>query len=114
MRLENDDNFNFLYNEECEKIPFLFRFNRKRVKIAVIVMIVLFVAMLLLTTAFYSTQKTVEMPSAIPGTTLGSTTYVSDYDYGYLIAVIVVALAVVLIGRSGQLSYAALKVALKS
>ena len=98
MRLENDVDFNFLYNEECEKIPLLFRFNRKRLKIAVIVMIVLFVAMLLLTTAFYSTQTTVEMPSAIPATTLGSTTHVSDYDYRYLVAVIVVALLVVLIG----------------
>ena len=37
MRLENDDNFNFLFNEEFEKIPFLFRWSRTRFIAATII-----------------------------------------------------------------------------
>ena len=30
MRMENDDNFTFLFNEQFEKIPWLFRFSKRR------------------------------------------------------------------------------------
>ena len=34
MELTNDDVFDFIFREEYAKIPFIFRFSRKRVKIA--------------------------------------------------------------------------------
>ena len=97
MRLENDDNFNFLYNDEFERIPSLFRFTRKRYMIALIVMIVFFVAMLVFITIFYSTQKTIEIPAGITGTTLGENTRVSDYEYGYMAATLICGLIAALI-----------------
>ena len=97
MRLENDEVFNFLYNEECEKIPALFKYNGKRFKIALIVMIVLFIAMLVLITIFYQTQTTIMLPSAIPQSTVGSYQYVSDYEYGYMAAALITGLLVALI-----------------
>ena len=97
MRLENDDNFNFLYNDEFEKIPFLFRFTGKRYKIALIVMIVFFAAMLVLITVFYSTQTTELVPSVLPQSTVGSYQYVSDYKYGYMVATLICGISAALI-----------------
>ena len=104
MRLENDDNFNFLYNDEFEKIPSLFRFTRKRYLIALIVMIVFFVAMLVLITIFYSTQTTEMIPSAIPQSTVGSYQYVNTYKYGYMVATLICGLIVALI--AGWMTFA--------
>ena len=39
--MENDDTFTFLYNDEYEKLPKLFKFTRKRYKIALTVMLAL-------------------------------------------------------------------------
>ena len=40
MMLENDDNFNTIYDVEFEKIPFIFRFGKKRAKVAIGLLIV--------------------------------------------------------------------------
>ena len=96
MRLENDDNFNFLYNEEFEKIPFLFRFTRKRYRIALIVMAVSFVAMWVFITIFYNTQTAELMPAIIPQSTVGSYHYVSNYQYGYMVATLICGLTAAL------------------
>ena len=62
----NDDNFNFLFNEAREKIPWLFRFTRRRYKIALIVMLVSFVIMLIMTTVFYNSAQMEIVPSTMP------------------------------------------------
>ena len=97
MRLENDDNFNFLYNEEFEKIPFLFRFSKRRYKIALIVMLVLFVATLVLITVFYSTRYTIKIPTLIPQSTTESYQYVSYYKFEYMVATLLTGLLTALI-----------------
>lgn len=96
MRLENDSDFIFLYNEEFEKIPFLFRFTRKRYRIALIVMAVSFVAMGVFITIFYNTQTAELMPAVIPQSTVGSYQYVSNYQYGYMVATLICGLIVAL------------------
>ena len=106
MRLENDDTFNFLYNDEFEKIPFFFRFSRKRYITALIVMVVFFVAMLVLITIFYSTQTTEMIPSAIPQSTVGSYQYVNTYKYGYMVATLICGLIAALC--AGWMTYAKL------
>ena len=98
MRLENDDNFNFLYNEAYEKIPRLFKFSQRRYKAALIIMLVCFGIILILTTVFYSTAKTEIMPSLLPATTLGSYKLVNTYEYGWLALALVFAGIVALIG----------------
>ena len=97
MRLENDDNFNFLYNEEFEKIPFLFRFSKRRYKIALILMLVLFVATLVLITVFYSTRYTIKIPTLIPQSTTESYQYVSYYKFEYMVATLLTGLLTALI-----------------
>ena len=97
MRLENDDNFNFLYNDEFEKIPFLFRFTKKRYKIALIVMIVFFVATLVLFTLFYETQTIEKVPSLLPQSTVGSYQYVCMYKFEYMVAALICEIIAALI-----------------
>ena len=97
--MENDKNFNFLFNEAFEKIPWLFRFSRRRYKAAIIVMIVSFVIMLIMTTVFYNSVQTEIVPSALPSTTVGSYTSVNTYEYRWLIPVFVFAgIAVIISG----------------
>jgi len=96
--MENDDRFTFLFNEQFEKIPWIFRFSKLRFKITRIVMIVCFAIALPLTTVFYSTGRGEMLPSALPTTTVGSYTPVMTYDYGWLVAAIVFAGVSVLIG----------------
>lgn len=66
MRLENDDIFNCIYDDEFEKIPFLFRFGKKRAKAVIISLCVSFGLMLISTTVFLSTRELTEAPS-LPG-----------------------------------------------
>lgn len=87
----NDDNFNFLFNEEREKIPWLFRFTSRRYKIALIVMLVSFVIMLIMTTVFYNSAQMEIVPSTMPASTLGAQRIINDYEYGWLIPVFVFA-----------------------
>ena len=41
----NDDIFNFLYEEECKKIPFFLRFSERRLKASMVLLGVLFTAL---------------------------------------------------------------------
>ena len=97
MRLENDNVFNELYEEEFNKIPFLFRFSRKRFKVVIITTIVLFASMLILTSVFYSTGKSEVIAAPISPLTTGSQMVVNMYNNGVLVAVIIVAAIVVLL-----------------
>ena len=53
MGLHNDENFNYLYNEEFEKIPGLFRFGKKKLIFAVVTGIVSMIAASIFLILFY-------------------------------------------------------------
>ena len=93
MRLEIDKVFNELYNEEFEKIPFLFKFSRKRCIIVFSVTGVLTVIMLILTTVLQETSHTV-LIDAMPGT---DPFYINTFDRNVVAAVIIVGIAVFLL-----------------
>ena len=97
MRLENDQVFNELYEEEFNKIPFLFRFSRKRFKVVIITTIVLFASMLILTSVFYSTGKAEVIEAPFSPITTGSQMVVNMYNNGVLVAVIIVGIVVALL-----------------
>ena len=97
MRLENDQVFNELYEEEFNKIPFLFRFGHMRFKVVIITTIVLFVSMLILTSVFYSTGKAEVIEAPFSPVTTGSQMVVNMYNNGVLIAVIIVGIVVALL-----------------
>ena len=84
MRLENDENFNFLYNEEFEKIPALFRFSRKRFIGAFITIGVFFVAAMIFLSLFNNSAEYVTVPSIDIAHSFGF----NDYNYSYLILMI--------------------------
>ena len=98
MGMENDENFNFLFNEEFENIPALFRFSQKRYKIALIIMLVLLAATCILTTIFYYTAKTEIVPSLLQQSSVGTSQLINTYEYGFLYAALAGALLVALIG----------------
>ena len=83
MQLENDQVFNTLYQEEYNKIPYIFRFGRRRPKIVVGIICVLFAASLVLWSVWYGTGKTVH-------TSLGQYDVAYNvYDMRYLVAMII-------------------------
>ncbi len=83
MRLENDDYFNFLFNEEFEKIPFLFRWSRTRFISATIIAGVHFICAMIFLALFNDSSEYVVVPTA-PGYNFGF----NDYNYTFLILMI--------------------------
>lgn len=51
MSIDNDDVFSFILDEEFNKIPFIFRFSKRRIKIGLGIMGAGFAAMCILSTA---------------------------------------------------------------
>ena len=100
MRLENDDVFNTLYNEEFSKIPRLFRFNRKRFKIVMIIMIIFITATLTLSTLFSETRTGANFETAS-----GYSIYYDKFNFAYLIAMLITALIVALLAGWMTISY---------
>jgi hypothetical protein len=84
MSIENDDNFTFLYNEQFEKIPLLFRFSRKRFIASLIVMGVFFIAGMVFMSLFYNSGEYIKIPS-LGGYSFGF----NDYNYIFLILMII-------------------------
>ena len=84
MSIENDNNFNFLFNEQFEKIPLLFRFSRKRFIASIVVMAVSFLAGMVFMRLFYDSGEYVKVPS-LGGYTFGF----NEYNYVFLILMIV-------------------------
>lgn len=84
MRLENDDNFNFLFNEEFEKIPFLFRFSKKRLIVVVAIMVIAIASATIFLNLFYDSAVYVTVPSIDAAHIMGF----NDYNYTFLIAMI--------------------------
>ena len=92
MRLENDDVFNTLYNEEFAKIPLIFKFGKKRIKAVLIITAVFIVATLVLSTMFFE-SRTAASIDTLPGYSL----HFNNYNYAYLIAMIITGLVVILL-----------------
>jgi surface polysaccharide O-acyltransferase-like enzyme len=83
MGLDTDNVFQELFDEQTSKIPVLFRMNKKRRKVQLIILSVLAVFAVILLVTFYSTGRYEQLESDRgPG--------FNDYDYEYLIAFIVV------------------------
>ncbi len=61
MQLENDNDFNILYDVEFKKIPFVFRFGKKRTKVVIIALIVMFVSMCVLSSFWYNAYAGTEV-----------------------------------------------------
>ena len=93
MHLENDKVFNELYDEEFEKIPFLFRFSRKRCIAVMIIGGIFIAAMLILTTVVYETSETVHI-STVPGY---DSFAINTFDPVAVSALVLVAIAVFII-----------------
>lgn len=82
--MENDDNFNFLFNEEFEKIPFLFRFSKKRLIVVVAIMVIAIASATIFLNLFYDSAVYVTVPSIDAAHIM----WFNDYNYTFLIAMI--------------------------
>ena len=96
--MENDDIFTFLYNDEYEKLPKLFKFTRKRYKIVLTIMLILLPATCILTTVFYNTCKTELVPSILQQSSVGTYQLINTYEYGFLYAALICAIVIALLG----------------
>ena len=94
MRLENDDVFNGYYQMEFDRIPYIFRFGRKRIKVMFSVLIVFIVATCATWSIFYSTKESHYIAPAKAGY---EPVCINSYDYRILIVAIVLAILVMLI-----------------
>ena len=84
MHMENDDNFTFLFNEQFEKIPWLFRFSKRRFIGSLITIGVFFIAglvcwYLFADSAEYSVINTVDAAHHMG---------FNDFNYTYLFLMI--------------------------
>lgn len=84
MSLENDKNFNFLYNEQYENIPKLFRFSRKRCIASFIVIGVFFIAAMIFLRLFNDSAEYVKIPSLDSAHFFGF----NEYNYTFLVFMI--------------------------
>ncbi len=93
MGLDNDKVFQELFDEQVAKTPALFRVNRKRRKVQLIILGVLaFIAVTLILT-FYDTGRYERIETAVTGRGFGF----NNYEYGYLTAFIVVMVIIVVL-----------------
>lgn len=91
--MENDNNFTFLFNEQFEKIPFLFRFSKKRFFGALITIGVFFIAGMIFLSFFNDSAEYITTPSLDGVHTFGF----NDYNYVYLILMILCFVVIALI-----------------
>ena len=80
MHIENDDNFTFLFNEEFDKIPWLFRFSKRRFVASLIVISVFFIAGIIFMNLFYDSAEYHVIASVDAAHSFGF----NDYNYLYL------------------------------
>ena len=89
----NDNNFTFLFNEQFEKIPFLFRFSKRRYIVSLIVMGVFIVAGLVFWNFFDDSGKYTVISSVDNAHVLAF----NDYNYTFLFLMIFCFAGVVVI-----------------
>ena len=99
MHLENDQVFNELFEEEFDKIPIIFRFNRKTSKIVIGIIVVFIAGASVFMNLFHDSGEFVSINSAA-GYQAGFNVYNNNYMIGMIIclAVVVVLSAWLAIG----------------
>ena len=102
MHVENDDNFTFLFNEEFEKIPWLFRFSKRRFKGSLITIGVFFIAGLVCWHLFLNSAKYTVINTVDAAHKFGF----NEYNYVYLFLLIICFAVIVVI--TGWMSLAKL------
>ena len=83
MRIENDEVLNELYDEEFEKIPFIFKFSKKRYIVTICIACALIVATLVLIILLHETSIK-EVIDPVPGMLYRSE--MNAYNIGLAIA----------------------------
>ena len=83
MRIENDEVLNELYDEEFEKIPFIFKFSKKRYIVTICIACALIVATLVLVILLHETSSK-EVIDPVPGMLYRSE--MNAYNIGLAIA----------------------------
>ena len=91
MRMENDDNFNFLFNEEFEKIPFVFRFSKRRFVASLIIMGVSLVAATVFLNLFYDSGHYVQISTVDGLHSFGFNEYNNTYLILMILCLVVIA-----------------------
>ena len=94
MHLENDEVFNAYYQMEFDRIPYFFRFGKKRIKLMVPALIFFIAAMCISWSIFYSTKESTYINPALDGY---EPVCINSYDYRYLIVTIATAAVVIFI-----------------
>ena len=93
MHFENDENFNFLFNEEFEKIPWLFRFSKRRFIASLIIIGVFLLAGMVFLNLFYDSAQYQTIASIDAAHSFGF----NDYNYTYLYIMILCFSVIVVI-----------------
>ena len=91
MHFENDENFNFLFNEEFEKIPWLFRFSKRRFIAALITIGVFLIAGLIFWHLFVDSGTYTVINSIDIAHQFGFNDYEYFYMYGMILCFAVIA-----------------------
>lgn len=92
MSIENDKNFTFLFNEEFDKIPLLFRFSKRRFIASLIIMGISFIAGMVFLGLFYDSAEYIQVPTMGGTHSFGFNDY--NYTYMYLMILCFIILAV--------------------
>lgn len=91
MGLETDNVFNELFEEQFDRIPRIFRLNRKISKIAIVIMIVFIAAASFFLNRWYDSGEYVTQPS-VGGYEMGFNVYNNSFMVGMIICLLVVIL----------------------
>ena len=89
MHLENDEVFNELFEEQYDKIPVIFRLNRKISKITIVIIVVFIAGASIFMNLFHDSGEFVRVDSA-PGYQAGFNVYNNNYLIGMIICLAVV------------------------
>ena len=89
----NDNNFTFLFNEQFEKIPWLFRFSKRRFTASLIIIGVFFVAALVFYHLFSNSAEYTVITSVDAAHYFGFNDY--EYTYMYLMILCFAVIAVI-------------------
>lgn len=93
MRLENDTVLNELFDEQFEKIPFLFRFSRRRFYASLVIMGVLLVSIVVFICLFYNSGNYEMIDTAAgSGYQMGVNVYNNNFAVGVILSALVLAL----------------------
>lgn len=108
MSLENDQVFTELFEEQFDKIPVIFRFNRKTSKIMIGVIVVFIIGASIFLNLFHDSGEYVQIPSA-SGYMAGFNVYNNNYMVGMIICLAVVVILSAWLAIGGYLERRAFK-----